>query len=131
MMPSKSAIGSDARQRQRQEREPRRRAHRREVAEVDGQRAVADGAGRRERAIEVHAVDQRIDAEDLQAVALRLDHRGIVADADQQPVGRRRAAARWMRAMSSLGQIGEQGWRRHRCAVTALIWHSRRPASRE
>ena len=89
---SKSSQRQRRRQRQREQRQPRRRAHRRQVAQVDRQRAVADGVGRREAPIEVHAFDDRVDGEHLEAVPLGLDHRGIVADADDQPGGRRREA---------------------------------------
>ena len=68
--------------------QPRRGAHRREIAQVDRERAVTDGVGRREAAVEVHAVDQRVDGQHLEPVALRLHDRAIVADADHQPVGR-------------------------------------------
>ena len=33
------------------------------------------------------AVDHRVDGEHLEPVSLRLDHRGIVTDADEQPGG--------------------------------------------
>ena len=99
-MASKSSTGSVGGQRQRQQRQARRGAHRRQVAQVDGERAMADGVGRREAAIEVHAFDDGVDGEDLELVALRLDDRGIVADADEQP-GRRGRQARLDAAMSS------------------------------
>ena len=50
-------------------------------------------SGGDERAIEVDALDERVDGQHLDAVALRLDDRRIVADADQQPGGRRRQVA--------------------------------------
>jgi hypothetical protein len=53
---------------------------------------VTDGIRRRERAIEMYAVDACIDRQHLDAVAFRLDHRGIVADADEHPWRRRRQA---------------------------------------
>ena len=49
---------------------------------------MADCVRRHERAIEVHAVDERVDAQHFRAIPLRLDDRRIVADADEQP-GRR------------------------------------------
>ena len=75
------------RQSQREEREARRRAHRGEVAEVHGERAEADRAGCTNAPIEVDAFDQRVGREHLEAVALRLDDRRIVADADDDPGG--------------------------------------------
>ena len=42
--------------------------------------------GRDEGAIEMDALDQRVDGQHLDAIALRLDDRRIVADADQQPL---------------------------------------------
>ena len=75
-------------QRHRQQRQPRRGTHRRQIAEIHRQRAVTDCRRRGERAIEVDAVDEGVDAEDLQAVARRLDDRRIVADADRHPGGR-------------------------------------------
>ena len=97
---SKSGSGRVGGQREREQRQPRRGAHRREVAQVDGERAVADRGRRHEAPIEVHAFDERVDGEHLEAVPLRLDDRGIVADADDEPGGRRRQL-RWMRAISS------------------------------
>ena len=51
---------------------------------------MADRVGRHERAIEVHALDDCVDGEHLDAIALGFDDRRIVADADEEPVGRRR-----------------------------------------
>ena len=48
---------------------------------------MADRVGRHERAIEVHAFDDSIDGQHLDAVPFRLDDRRIVADADQEPIG--------------------------------------------
>jgi len=36
------------------------------------------------------ALDDRVDGQHLDAVALGLHHGGVIADADEQPVGRRR-----------------------------------------
>ena len=96
-------------QRERQQREARRGAHRRQVAQVDRERAMTDGRGRRERAIEVHAFDERVDAQHLEAIALRLDHRRIVADADQHPVGRRRQPCVNARDELALGEARDAG----------------------
>ena len=54
---------------------------------------MTDRGGRRERAIEVNAFDHRIDAQDLETIALRFDDRGIVTDANLHPIGRRRQPA--------------------------------------
>ena len=40
--------------------------------------------------IEMHAFDERVDGQHLEMIALRLDDRRIVADADEHPGGRRR-----------------------------------------
>ena len=77
-------------QRQRQRRPGRSRTHRRQVAEVDGQRLEADVGGRGVGG-EMHAGHQRVGTP-RQAHALgRLQQRGIVADA-QQHVGARAGA---------------------------------------
>ena len=93
-MPSKSPSGKSCGQRHRERRQARRRAHCGEVAQIDGERAMADRSGRREAAIEVDAVDDRIGGDDFERVARRLVDRRIVADVDEQPVGRRAQARR-------------------------------------
>ena len=96
-------------QRQGEQRQPRRRAHRREVAQVDGERAMADGVGRREAAIEVDAFDERVDGQHLEPVPLRLDDRRIVADADEQPGGRRAAGCSLdPRDQLALAEVGDR-----------------------
>ena len=95
------------RQRHRQQREPGRRAHRRQVAEVDGERTVADRLGWDERAVEMDPFHDRVDAEHLDAVAQRLDDRGIVADAEEQPVGRRRELLTDARNELALGEASD------------------------
>ena len=72
-------------QRQREQRVPRRGAHRRQVAQVDGERLVANIGGRTEGPIEVDPLDQRIGGDDRQRAAVGLDHRGVVADRDGDP----------------------------------------------
>jgi len=68
------------RKRERERRPARLRAHRGEVAEVHGQRAVAEQRGR-DAVREMHARDQRVDGDGHEAV--HGEHRGVVADADQ------------------------------------------------
>ena len=92
MMPSKSCDGQSAREYERQKRKPRLGPHRPKVAQVHRERAMPDGVRRREAAIEVHAFDERIDAQDLEAVPHRLDDRRVVTNADRQPIGAERAA---------------------------------------
>ncbi len=75
---------------QRQQREPRRRAHGGDVADVDGERLVADVGGRREAAVEVHAFDERVGRQHLQRAAIDDRHGRIVADADDERGRRRR-----------------------------------------
>jgi hypothetical protein len=74
------------RERERKQRQARRRPHRGQIAQIDGQRAMANRVGGYKGAIEVDTFDERIDAQCLDAVPLRLDDRRIVADADKQPV---------------------------------------------
>ena len=90
---SKSCRAEVRRQRQRQQGRARRRAHRREIAETDGQRLVTDRRGRRPGALEVHAVDEAVGGDDDELAAPRLDHGRIVADADGDPGRRRRRRA--------------------------------------
>ena len=71
---------------QRQRREPRRRAHGGKVAQVDGQRPMADRLGRDESAVEVDALDAGVGRDHLERVSLRAHHRRIVAGADEEPV---------------------------------------------
>jgi hypothetical protein len=78
------------RQQERDEDEPRLGAHRREVAEVHGERAVSDGLRRNEPAVEVHALDAGVGGQYVVCVALALHDRGVVAWPDEQPVGGRR-----------------------------------------
>jgi hypothetical protein len=62
----------------------------------------------------VHAFDERVDGQDLDAVSLRLDHRRIVANAHEQPVRRRRQLLLDARDEVRLGEIpdgGTRGWR--------------------
>ena len=109
-------------QRQRHREQARRRAHRRQVAQIDRDGAMADGVGRHEAAVDVHPVDDGVAGDDLEAVAHRLVHRGVVADVDDQPVRRRRqplpdARDERVFADGGDGRVGE-----------ALTWHSRQPA---
>ena len=46
------------------------RAHGGDVADVDGERLVADVGGRREAAVEVHALDERVGGQHLQRSAV-------------------------------------------------------------
>ena len=89
-MASNSVAREIAGERQREQGQPRLRAHRGEVAQIDGERAVADGIGRRETAIEVDAFDERVDAQHFETVSRRLHNRRIVTDADDEPRGRLR-----------------------------------------
>jgi hypothetical protein len=120
------------RQREREQREPRRRAHRRDIAEVDGERAVADGAGRREAAVEVDSLDQRVDGEDLDPVLLRLGHRRIVADADGEPRGSGREPLVDARDEGALAEVEDGGHGRadRRAAATSRSRRRGFPGSR-
>ena len=91
--------------RKRQQRCPRPRTHRREVAQVDGERPVADCIRRHESAIEVHALDLRIDREDFECATHRLDCGCVVAGTDDHPGGRGHPSsnARDERVLTALG----------------------------
>ena len=111
-------------QREGEEREARGRAHRGQIAQVDCERAMANCFRRDEGAIEVDAFDERVDAEDLDAVSLRLDHRGIVADADEQPVRRGRQMLLDAREERALVNVAD-GSASHRPPATGqLTWRS-------
>jgi hypothetical protein len=71
---------------------------------------MADGVGRHEGAIEMDAFDERIDGQDLGAIAFGLDHGRIVADADEQPVGRRRQVLPDARDQAGFAQIPDDSW---------------------
>jgi hypothetical protein len=93
-------------ERKRQQRGPRPRAHRRQIAEIHGQRTVTDRVGRRQSAIEVDAFDAGIDGEHVDVIALRLDHRRIVADADDDPGRRRRQTLLYARDQLAFTELG-------------------------
>ena len=69
------------RQRQREQGAPRRGAHGRQIAQVDGERLVPDIGRRAVGAVEVHAFDQRVGGQDRERAAVRLDDRRVVSDA--------------------------------------------------
>ncbi len=96
-------------QHERQERDARRRAHRREVAQVHGERAVADRLGRREPPVEVHAFDDRVHRQHVEAVPLRRHDRRIVADADDHPARRGRQRGADARDERRLGDVADDG----------------------
>ena len=78
------------RQRQGDQRERRLSAHRADVANVDGERLPADIGPRSSVREKVHAFDHRVRRRNDVAVAASPDS-GIVADADDEVVGRLRA----------------------------------------
>ena len=55
------------------------RAHRRQVAEVDRERAMTDGGRGTDVEVEVDAFDQRVGRDDGETASIRLDDRGVVA----------------------------------------------------
>ena len=65
------------------------RTHGGDVADVDGERLVADVGGRREAPVEVHALDKRVGGQHLQRPAIDHRHGRIVADADDERWRRR------------------------------------------
>ncbi len=79
------------RQRQREQRPGRRRAHRGEVAEIDRERFPAEVA-RAGLCRKMHAGDQRIGADDEVVARRDTEDRGVVADAELHVVARDRAA---------------------------------------
>jgi hypothetical protein len=84
---------------------------------------VADGAWGRERPIEVHAFDERVHRQDVEAIPLGLDHGRIVADADGHPIRSRRQSVLNTGDEFALGELGEGGARRCGLAgCTAIGW---------
>ncbi len=77
------------RQHEREQRDARRSTHGRQVAEVHRERFVTDVCRRHECLIEMHAFDHRVRGDHVEQVPLRLDHGGVITDADDHP-GRRR-----------------------------------------
>ena len=67
--------------------------------------------GRRERPIEVHALDQRVGGRHLEQVARRLDDGRIVAQANRDPGRRRRHALAHPRDQGVLADVGDATWR--------------------
>ena len=92
-------------QHQRQKRGAGPRAHRRQVAQIDRERAVPDGVRRHEPMVEVHAFDLYIGREHFERSALGLDDSGIVARSDNDPVRRRQPR----RDASNEGALAEVG----------------------
>src|SRR2546430_5866415 len=76
---------------------------------------MADRLGRNERAVDMHAVDNRIDAQDLDAIRFWFDDGGIVADADEEPVGGGGQALLNARDQIALGVVGDRGTRAPGC----------------
>ena len=64
---------------------PRPRAHGRQVAEVHGQRAVADRPRRHEPRVEVHAVHERVGGHHVEGVANGCEDGRVVARAHDDP----------------------------------------------
>ena len=58
-------------------------------------------------AIEVDAFDQRVHGQHFEPVPLRLHDGRIVADADEQPVGRRRKLRLNARDELGFGEVGD------------------------
>ena len=59
--------------------------------------------------IEVHAFNERVDGQDLDAVSLRLDNSRIVANPHEQPVRRRRQMLLDTRNEVPLAEIPDGG----------------------
>jgi hypothetical protein len=72
---------------------------------------MADRGWRRKTAIEVNALDERVDRDDLKPVPLRLEDRRIVSDADDEPVGRWREPRLNSSDELALGEIDDATWR--------------------
>jgi hypothetical protein len=75
------------RQHQREKRPPGNRAHRRDVAQIDGQGPVADVLRRRQAPLEVHAFDLNIGRQDHPLVAARGDDRRVVSNPEDDGGG--------------------------------------------
>ena len=90
----------------------RRDAHRREVGQRGGQRAVADVGRRRLAEPEVRPVDHHVDGRDGERVAA--DDRGVVADpahdASRRPGARARAPIASISASSRMSGAGAGRW---------------------
>ena len=104
------------RQHEREQRGARRRAHRRQIAQVHRQRAVPDRVGRHEAPVEMNALDLHVGREDLERAALRFDHRRIVAGSHDDPGGhgKPRCDPFDERALAEIrdGASDRQRWRR-------------------
>ena len=64
-------------------------AHRRQVAQIHGQRTVAGGLGCDETPVEVDTFDNSVHRDDVQRASCRDQHCGVVAGADDDPGGKR------------------------------------------
>jgi hypothetical protein len=71
--------------------------HRGDVADVDGERLVADIGRCRERPVEMHALHQHVGRQHLERPAIHGSHGGIVADADEEDAGAGGAGAGFVR----------------------------------
>jgi hypothetical protein len=69
---------------------------------------MSDGAGRREPPVEVNALDDRVNAQDLDAIPLRFDDGRIVADADGDPIWRGRKSGLDMRNELRFGKLRDR-----------------------
>jgi hypothetical protein len=58
----------------------------------------------------VHAFDERVHAQNVEAVPLRLDHGRIVADADRHPARRWRQAVLNAGDEFALGKVADDRW---------------------
>ena len=58
----------------------------------------------------MHALDERIDRQDLDPIALGLDDRRVITDAHQHPAGRRRQRALDAGDELTLSQVCNGGW---------------------
>ncbi len=111
-------------QHQRQQRRAGPGAHGRQVAQIDGERAVSDGVRRHEPAVEVDAVDQRVGREDVEVPRSGLTtaasspgptttHEGMASRevmrsmSARSPMGTEWMSARWRRAPASDTAWGE------------------------
>ena len=91
----------------------RRRAHRRQVAQVGGERLVPDVGGGGVGAVEVDSLHQGVRGHDGQGAAVRLEDGGVVPDAGHHAGGAR--AYPFPDALNDgvLAEIGDGGGAAH------------------
>jgi hypothetical protein len=91
--------GRVGRQHQREESVPRRGPHGRDVADVDGEGAIARVGKRREAPVEMDPFDKGIGRQHMQRVSLGCHDRGVVANSEDESGG-----GRWQQGTEALDE---------------------------